>query len=128
MHVHGATVEIADATERRPGSAFDRVLVDAPCSGLGTLQSRPDLRWRTSPERIADLAAQQARILAAGAAATRPGGTLVYSVCTISEAESDAVVGDFLSGRSGWEADVPLRPAPDTDGTDGFYIVRLRRT
>ncbi|HEY2317164.1 MAG TPA: transcription antitermination factor NusB [Solirubrobacteraceae bacterium] len=128
MHVHGATVEIADATEPRPGPAFDRVLVDAPCSGLGTLQSRPDLRWRTSPERIADLAVQQARILAAGAAATRPGGTLVYSVCTISQAESDAVVGDFLSGRSGWEADVPLRPAPDTDGTDGFYIVRLRRT
>ncbi|HEX3690832.1 MAG TPA: 16S rRNA (cytosine(967)-C(5))-methyltransferase RsmB [Solirubrobacteraceae bacterium] len=128
MHVTSATVQTADATAPRPpDDAFDRVLVDPPCSGLGTLQSRPDLRWRTSPERIADLAPQQARILAAGAAATRPGGTLVYSVCTISRAESDDVLDGFLAGHPGWEAEAPVRLAPDTDGTDGFFIARLRR-
>ena len=103
------------------------MLVDPPCSGLGTLQSRPDLRWRTSPERIADLSGQQARILAAGADATAPGGTLVYSVCTISRAESDAVVDGFLSAHPGWVTEPPLRLAPDTDATDGFFIASLRR-
>jgi 16S rRNA (cytosine967-C5)-methyltransferase len=127
MHIRCATVQTADAIAPRAGETFDRVLVDPPCSGLGTLQSRPDLRWRTSPERIADLAARQAGILAAGAAATRPGGTLVYSVCTISRAESEDVVEGFLAGHAGWEADAPVRLAPDTDGTDGFFIARLRR-
>ncbi|HET8976550.1 MAG TPA: 16S rRNA (cytosine(967)-C(5))-methyltransferase RsmB [Solirubrobacteraceae bacterium] len=127
MHVTCARVEVRDASEP-PAGAFDRVLVDPPCSGLGTLQSRPDLRWRTSPERIADLAALQARILRAGAAATRPGGMLVYSVCTISRAESDAVIDGFVAETAGWERDSITRLAPDTDGTDGFFIVRLRRT
>ena len=103
------------------------MLVDPPCSGLGTLQSRPDLRWRTNPERIAELAPQQARILAAGAAATRPGGTLVYSVCTISRAECEDVVAAFVAAHPGWEAEPPVRLAPDTDGTDGFFIARLHR-
>jgi 16S rRNA (cytosine967-C5)-methyltransferase len=126
MHIRSATVQTADASAPRPGQTFDRVLVDPPCSGLGTLQSRPDLRWRTSPERIADLARHQAGILAAGAAATRPGGTLVYSVCTISRAESEEVVEGFLAGHPEWEADAPVRLAPDIDGTDGFFIARLR--
>ena len=86
------------------------MLVDPPCSGLGTLQSRPDLRWRTSPERIAELAPLQARILAAGAAATRPGGTLVYSVCTISRAECEDVVDGFLAVHPGWEAEAAAAP------------------
>jgi 16S rRNA (cytosine967-C5)-methyltransferase len=127
MHIASGVIEVGDAGAPRAGEGFDRVLVDPPCSGLGTLQSRPDLRWRTSPERIAGLAPEQARILAAGAAATRPGGTLVYSVCTISRAESDAVLEAFLSAQPGWETDRPLRLAPDTDGTDGFFIARLRR-
>ncbi len=127
MQVRSGTVETGDAVAIRTGEGFDRVLVDPPCSGLGTLQSRPDLRWRTNPERIADLAPQQGRILAAGAAATRPGGTLVYSVCTISRAESDDVVAGFVAGHPDWVADLPVRLAPDTDGTDGFFIARLRR-
>jgi 16S rRNA (cytosine967-C5)-methyltransferase len=127
MGIRSATVEIADAATLRLEEAFDRVLVDPPCSGLGTLQSRPDLRWRTTPERIADLAPHQARILAAGAAATRPGGTLVYSVCTISRAESEDVVDAFLDVHPGWEAEAVTRLAPDIDGTDGFFIATLRR-
>ncbi len=128
MQVRSATVETGDAGTARTGEAFDRVLVDPPCSGLGTLQSRPDLRWRASPERIADLAPLQARILAAGAAATRSGGTLLYSVCTISRAESEDVIDGFLAGHPEWEAEAAVRLAPDTDGTDGFFIVRLLRS
>jgi 16S rRNA (cytosine967-C5)-methyltransferase len=107
-------VVTADATAFTADAPFDRVLVDPPCSGLGTLQSRPDLRWRASPEQIAQLAGLQERILAAGERALKPGGTLVYSVCTISAAE------------------VPDRPwtwsrrlLPHRDGTEGFALARL---
>ena len=68
----------------RTGASFDRVLVDPPCSGLGTLQARPDLRWRATPAGVAEMAGAQTALLAAGAAAVRPGGVLVYSTCTIS--------------------------------------------
>jgi 16S rRNA (cytosine967-C5)-methyltransferase len=130
MQVSCATVCVADAGEAPDDAqaAFDRVLIDPPCSGLGTLQSRPDLRWRVNPERITGLSRDQAQILRAGAAATRPGGTLVYSVCTISRAESDDVVDAFLSTDPEFVADGPyLRTAPDRDGTDGFFIARLQR-
>ncbi|MHB1567744.1 MAG: 16S rRNA (cytosine(967)-C(5))-methyltransferase RsmB [Solirubrobacteraceae bacterium] len=127
MQVRSAEAVTADAASSRFDRPFDRVLVDPPCSGLGTLQSRPDLRWRTSEERISDLAAAQARILAAAAAATRPGGTLVYSVCTISQAESSGVVDRLLDAEPGWSCESRRQLAPDTDGTDGFYIAVLRR-
>jgi 16S rRNA (cytosine967-C5)-methyltransferase len=116
------------------------VLVDPPCSGLGTLQSRPDLRWHAGERSIPDLAALQARILAAGAAATRPGGTLVYSVCTISRTESADVVERFLSEHDQFSVLPAAESAradpwsgryvqllPHLDGTDGFFIARLRR-
>jgi 16S rRNA (cytosine967-C5)-methyltransferase len=129
MQVSCATVRVGDAGEESDDArAFDRVLIDPPCSGLGTLQSRPDLRWRVNPERIAALATGQARILRAGAIATRSGGTLVYSVCTISRAESDDVVDAFLSAHPDFVAEGPYRrTAPDRDGTDGFFIARLHR-
>ncbi len=147
MHAEIVSVEVGDAVElgrQRPGieAAYDCVLVDPPCSGLGTVQSRPDLRWRASPDSITELAAIQARILAAGAAATRPGGTLVYSVCTISEAEGSRVVDDFVGRHPGfsvdelgavhpdWAADghpAYLQLLPHRHGTDGFFIARLRR-
>jgi 16S rRNA (cytosine967-C5)-methyltransferase len=130
MQVSCVSVRVADAGQPPEGlpAAFDRVLIDPPCSGLGTLQSRPDLRWRVNPERIAALASEQARILRAGSAATRSGGTLVYSVCTISRVESDHIVDTFLSAHPDFVADGPYRrTAPDRDGTDGFFIARLRR-
>jgi 16S rRNA (cytosine967-C5)-methyltransferase len=119
LHATTVRVEVGDAAQPR-ADQFDRVLVDPPCSGLGTLQSRPDLRWRVSPESITELAALQARILRAGAAATKPGGTLVYSVCTISDAESIVELPDF-------ELEHTQRLLPHSDGTDGFFIARLRR-
>jgi 16S rRNA (cytosine967-C5)-methyltransferase len=140
MHVQTATVEVADAGRARDDEPYDAVLVDPPCSGLGTLQSRPDLRWRTSPDRVADLAQLQARILRAGADATAPGGRLVYSVCTISRAESEAVIASFLDERREFAPEdlsalLPsaaqrpfLQTLPHRDGTDGFFVARLRRS
>jgi 16S rRNA (cytosine967-C5)-methyltransferase len=110
MRADMVSVVVGDATAGVPG-AFDRVLVDAPCSGLGTLQSHPDLRWRASPEGIERMAAEQDALLAAGHAALGPGGTLVYSVCTISPRE------ERLAGEV-------RRVLPHRDGTDGFYIAR----
>jgi 16S rRNA (cytosine967-C5)-methyltransferase len=120
-------VEVGDAAAPRADGPFDRILVDPPCSGLGTLQSRPDLRWRARPEAIGGLAALQARILTAGAQVLAPGGTLVYSVCTISRVESEDVVAGFLRERGDFDVDEHVQLLPYRDGTDGFFIARLRR-
>jgi 16S rRNA (cytosine967-C5)-methyltransferase len=148
-------VEIGDAERERPeGPVFDRVLVDPPCSGLGTLQARADLRWRVTPEAVSEMAAAQARILAAGAATLRPGGVLVYSTCTISPDENERVIAAFLDSHSDFSlddlaaewprfrlgyagaADDRARPGaermlltlPHRDRTAGFFIARLRRS
>jgi 16S rRNA (cytosine967-C5)-methyltransferase len=137
------SVRTADAAEeQQPGNYYDRVLVDPPCSDLGTLASRPDARWRKAPDAPARLAREQAAILRAGAAALRPGGTLVYSTCTISPTENEALVRAFLAEHAGFEledlrADRPLweHPGmsralltlPHRDRTEGFFMARLRR-
>ncbi len=143
MRAGNVRVEVADAAaSRTEDERFDRVLVDPPCSALGTLQSRPDARWRGGPERVAELAAAQARILAAGAAALRPGGVLVYSTCTISPEENERLIDRFLADHADFAADDlqadhalwqhpsvarHLQTLPQRDGTDGFFIARLRR-
>jgi 16S rRNA (cytosine967-C5)-methyltransferase len=133
---------VQDATELRVPGRFDRVLLDPPCSGLGTLQSRPDRRWRASSQAISELASLQARLLEVAAAATSRGGALVYSVCTISRRESRDVIDRFLEAHRDWAREdlgavYPqwrqagdgqyLQLFPDRDGTDGFFIARLRR-
>ncbi|HEY1592192.1 MAG TPA: 16S rRNA (cytosine(967)-C(5))-methyltransferase RsmB [Solirubrobacteraceae bacterium] len=127
MHASCVRVELGDAAAPRADPPFDRVLVDPPCSGLGTLQSRPDLRWRASPEAIAELSELQQRIVAAGASALAPGGVLVYSVCTISSAESERVIDRLLVDRQELELERATQLLPHRDGTDGFFIARLRR-
>ncbi|HXV58927.1 MAG TPA: transcription antitermination factor NusB [Gaiellaceae bacterium] len=126
------TVVHADALELPPGlDGFDRALVDAPCSGLGVLNSRPDLRWRAEP--LPDL---QLGLLRAAAARVRPGGTVTYAVCTISAAENEDVV-DALGlqveslASFGEELRHPRRPEflltlPHVHGTSGFFVARLR--
>jgi len=97
LHAANVRVEVSDATlPRREGAVFDRVLVDPPCSGLGTLQARADLRWRVTPRDLREMTLTQAAILAAGAAALRPGGVLVYSTCTISPNENERQIAAFL--------------------------------
>ncbi len=136
-------VEVGDGAASRTDGPFERVLVDPPCSGLGTLQSRPDRRWRATPEAIGELAALQDRILAAGAAALAPGGALVYSVCTISLGEGPDVIERFLARNPDFDAEAPLvrlpgelrgvpigpgvQLMPHRDGTDGFFMARLER-
>jgi len=140
----GATcveVRVADAAEPA-GGAYDRVLVDPPCSDLGTLASRPDARWRKTADQPERLARTQGAILRAGADALAPAGTLVYSTCTISPIENERVIDAFLAEREDFEADdlrpevpvwqhpsVPfhLQTLPHRDGTEGFFIARLRR-
>ena len=101
LHVPNIRVEVADAAVKRPeGAVFDRVLVDPPCSGLGTLQARADLRWRVTEENVREMIPIQASILAAGAAAVRPGGVLVYSTCTISPTENELQIAAFLDAPS----------------------------
>ena len=117
---------------------FDRVLVDAPCSGLGTLRRRADLRWRVEPEAVERLADLQSDLLGAAADLVRPGGTLVYSVCTLTAAESTEVDDRLAGERPDLEPldppGEPWRPwgrgallLPQAAGTDGMYLCRYRR-
>lgn len=114
----------------------DGVLVDAPCSGLGVLRRRPDLRWQQREESLAPLARQQEELLAAAAALTVPGGVVVYSTCSTEPEETTAVISRFLAEHGDFflEAVPEAGPIgesgfvfPHTHGTDGFFIARLRR-
>ncbi len=126
MHAACVSVVVGDAADGGfAGEPFDRVLVDPPCSGLGTLQSRPDLRWRVQLPSIAELAEIQFRILRAGAAAMAPDGRLVYSVCTISHAEGPGVVERLVGSDSPLTLESERQLLPHRDSTDGFYIAVL---
>ncbi|BCV24747.1 MAG TPA: 16S rRNA (cytosine(967)-C(5))-methyltransferase RsmB [Firmicutes bacterium] len=123
---------------------FDRVLVDAPCSGTGVLRRRPDLRWHKSPEEIASLPPLQLAILTGAAAAVAPGGVLVYSTCSIEPEENLAVVRAFLAQNGAFRLEglAPqlgrhlsaetlnqgyLQLYPHRHRVDGFFLARLRR-
>lgn len=137
--------EIGDATLWSPGSAppFDRILVDAPCTGFGTLRQHPEIRWRRSPADVDANAKLQERILRNASRLLRPGGVLVYATCTIGALENDAVVravcadgalqldpaGPHLAGAATRcvDSDGFLRTLPHRDGLDGFFAARLLR-
>ena len=122
---------------------FDRILVDAPCSGLGSLRRNPDARWRLKPEDLESLATLQRALLESAAGVLRPGGSLVYSTCTVTPEENEAIIGGFMATRASWriagrdEAPASLRELIDDEGmlrllphrhdTDGFFAVRLVR-
>jgi len=120
-------VRVGDAADPQPDGPFDRVLLDPPCSDLGTLQSRPDLRWRKEPETVARVAGVQSGLLDAAAAQVRPGGRLVYSTCTISLEENERQVERFLARSPGFRLAASRRLFPHRDGTDGFFIATLER-
>jgi 16S rRNA (cytosine967-C5)-methyltransferase len=106
---------------------FDRVLLDAPCSNLGTLARRPDARWRRTPAVLEELVVLQRELLDAAAEATNPGGTLVYSVCTISPAEGPEQIDTFLADHPAFSEASRRQTLPHVDHTDGFFISRLER-
>jgi 16S rRNA (cytosine967-C5)-methyltransferase len=132
---------IHDATCGLPfvEASFDRVLVDAPCSGTGTLRHNPEIRWRLKSSDIAELAAKQKQILANAAAMVRPGGLLLYSTCSLETEENESVIGGFLREFSNFarmelKASAPLLTAdgnvrtwPDSEDVDGFFMTALER-
>ena len=127
---------VADATSPAfRADAFDHVLIDAPCSGLGSLRRRADARWRIQPNDITELAALQQRMINECAPLAKVGGSLVYSVCTLLAAESidhkipagfesitAAPDGQWRPFGEGW------RLLPHDAGTDGMIVLRYRRT
>jgi 16S rRNA (cytosine967-C5)-methyltransferase len=122
-----SSVEVIVQDARTVNGRFDRVMLDAPCSNLGTLARRPDARWRKTPEQIDDLAQLQSELLDAAARSTKPGGTLVYSVCTISPQEGRDQIAAFTARHPGFTEAGSRQTMPHLDGTDGFYLAKLER-
>ncbi|HEX9188019.1 MAG TPA: transcription antitermination factor NusB [Vicinamibacteria bacterium] len=131
-------VVAADALRPPFARLFDVVLLDAPCSGLGTLGRNPDVRWRLGPDDVARHAERQRRLIGSVAPLVRPGGRLVYATCSLEPEENEGVVEPFLQEHRDFEADEARHPAeafrdgpfvriePGAGG-DGFFAVRLRR-
>ena len=133
-----------DVRVKRLAGKIDRVLVDAPCSGNGTLRRNPDLKWRMNPEALVELAAKQTSILRAAARLPKPGGRIVYATCSLLREENEAIVEAFLAEHEGWslldvgellrQAQIPLdvsgpylRLTPSQHHTDGFFAAVLAR-
>jgi 16S rRNA (cytosine967-C5)-methyltransferase len=133
---------------KRLAGKIDRVLVDAPCSGLGTLRRNPDLKWRQSPQSVEELVVKQAAILASAARLLKPGGRLVYATCSLLEAENEAIALAFSAASAREFAPLPaadalarahvtdaeslvrgdfLRLWPHRHGTDGFFAAVWER-
>ncbi len=127
------TLQDACAVDHVFPAVADRVLVDAPCSGLGVLRRRADARWRKTPEMIAELPKLQLQILSSASRCLKPEGVLVYSTCTTEEEENQAVVESFLRQNPDFILDAPegepqmLQLWPQRDDADGFFICRMRR-
>ena len=141
-----ASVEAKLYDAREAGLAwpgrFPRVLLDAPCSGLGTIRRRPEIKWRRRSADLTQTAALQAELLAGVAGAVAGGGLLVYSTCSLEPEETDHVIRDFLKSHPGFSLEAPgpalqlfadpaiegiLRAWPHRHDTDGFFVARLRR-
>ena len=144
-NVHPQRIESeSDARVRRLAGKVDRVLVDAPCTGTGTLRRNPDLKWRQSPASVAELSAKQRAILDAAARLPKAGGRLVYATCSLLREENEDVVEGFLAAHPGYtvapagevlesagirvEAGRYLRLFPHRHGTDGFFAAVLTRS
>jgi 16S rRNA (cytosine967-C5)-methyltransferase len=141
--------QVADALVWSPAARlgqavpFDRVLVDAPCSGLGTLRAHPEVKWRRTPADVASLASLQLDLLLHLRQYVAPGGALIYATCTLTDEENEAIVAELLRRDPAFGVDDPrpllppathpligtdgaLRTLPHRHGLDGFYAVRLR--
>ena len=130
-----------DAEQPLPFAAasFDQVLVDAPCTGTGTLRHNPEIRWRLHETDVTDLAARQRRILAQAARTVRRGGRLVYSTCSVEPEENEQTVAAFLAAQEEFKPEPVAAPAhlltaagaartwPQRDGADGFFVAAFAR-
>ena len=107
--------------------AFDRILVDAPCSNTGVMRRRVDLRRRIRPEEIERLRATQLKLLGQAATLVRPGGVLVYSTCSLELEENSEVIKQFLGEHAEFKLERERELLPFADGVDGAYVARLKR-
>ena len=110
-----------------PTVSFDRVLVDAPCSGTGTLRRNPEIRWRLSNADILNFALAQRHFLANAADVVKPGGRLVYSTCSIEPDENERVIESFLATHPSFSLISSTRTWPHHEGSDGFFVAILER-
>jgi 16S rRNA (cytosine967-C5)-methyltransferase len=108
-----------------PPLPFDRILVDAPCSNTGVMRRRVDLRWRVQPEEIERLRRSQLDLLRRAAARLKPGGTLVYSTCSLEPEENGSVIREFLAGLPAYKLASERELLPFADGVDGAYVAKL---
>ena len=120
---------ILDAVEPLPFATgtFDKVLVDAPCSGTGTLRRNPEIRWRLTPVDIVKLAEQQKQILRRAVEMVKPGGRLVYSTCSVEREENEEVIEEVLADDERFELLKTTRTWPQREGCDGFFISLFQR-
>ncbi|HXQ74205.1 MAG TPA: RsmB/NOP family class I SAM-dependent RNA methyltransferase, partial [Pyrinomonadaceae bacterium] len=119
---------LLDAAQQLPfeNSVFDRILIDAPCSGTGTLRRNPEIRWRISEADIHELGAQQKLFLNYTSRVLKPGGQLVYSTCSVEPEENEDVIGAFVETHRDFQLQKTSRTWPHREGTDGFFIASFR--
>lgn len=120
-------------------ASFDRVLLDAPCSGTGTLRRNPEIRWNIKPGDFENLSSQQSAMLSRAAVLVRPGGRLIYSTCSVETEENEIVVDTFLASQRDFARTKPggpvelrtpagdIRTWPHRQGVDGFFVAMLER-
>ncbi len=140
-----STVNLREGDGRNPSSELplaDYMLIDAPCSGLGTLNRHADARWRQTPESVTELAELQTQLLSAATQQVKPGGVIVYATCTLHPAENEDVINHFLGQHPQWQLEsVALNPIlaplqtesgwikiwPHQHAMDGFFMARLKQ-
>ena len=142
MHLRSVEIQTLDSRDVPEFKGIaDRVLLDAPCSGLGTLHKRPDIRWRKTQASIGELLPLQRQLLEQTATWVRPQGILVYATCTLNLSENEKIVKSFLASHANWSIQIPadlitqnfalpegwIKVYPHIWDMDGFFMVRLIR-
>ena len=118
-------VRSISALAHQPSSHFDRILIDAPCSNTGVMRRRVDLRWRITPEEVTRLRATQRELLVQAAARLCPGGTLVYSTCSLEPEENGELVQEFVAANPSFTLELTRELTPFADAVDGTYVARM---
>jgi len=141
LQLSSIQIAVQDSRQRQEAQDVDRVLLDAPCSGLGTLHRHADARWRQTPQTVQELTQLQAELLAQAATWVKPGGVMVYATCTLHPAENEQILQQFLQGKR-WRIEPPppdhpaaafvapegwVKLLPHQHHLDGFFMVRLRQ-
>jgi 16S rRNA (cytosine967-C5)-methyltransferase len=143
LGIHSTEISIGDSRDQPQFvGKGDRVLLDAPCSGLGTLNRHADARWRQTPERVRELARLQQELLTTAATWLKPDGVLVYATCTLHPQENEQAIAAFLDQHPDWQIEPPppnspaaafaapqgwVKVWPHRQQMDGFFMVRLKR-